>query len=242
MWLKLAEYPLIAVLSFAFFTIIFHTVANAQTSPQPQTQKPISIAEDKRLLLSPTPTIYFLPTTPPKIAQPSPTNKVTTTDPSITPSKEEKAKQSVTPVPTSKLTIAPTVAVPTPTTVPTTQQAVSGGLSADKLFSLVNAHRQAKGLQPLQRDDRTCQLASARASEIAGEMAAGNLHSGMYSRNLPYWNTENASALPSEEAALNWWLNDGIHRQAIESSSHTTSCVACSGIYCAQEFTSYQSK
>jgi len=242
MWRKLAEYPLIAVLSFAFFTVIFHTVANAQTSPQAQTQKPISIAEDKRLLLSPTPTIYFLPTTPPEIAQSAPTKKADTTDPTVAPSKEEKAKQSLTPSPTIKLTATPTVAAPTPTSVPATQQSVSGGLSAEKLFSMVNAHRQSKGLQPLQRDDKTCQLAAARASEIAGEMAAGNLHSGMYSRNLPYWNTENASALPSEEAALQWWLNDGIHRQAIESSSHTTSCVACSGIYCAQEFTSYQPK
>lgn len=244
MWRKLAEYPLIAILSFGFFTVIFHTVANAQVISQPETQRALSIAEDKQILLSPTPTVYVLPTVPPANTQPEPTKKLSEKD---SPQPTTKDTQKMKQIPTSSPTVTPTttqiaVASPTPTSVPVTQKAVSGGLSADKLFSMVNAHRQAKGLQALQKDEKTCSLAEARASEIANEMAAGNLHSGMYSRNLPYWNTENASALPSEEAALAWWLNDGIHRQAIESSSHTTSCVACSGIYCVQEFTSYQPK
>jgi len=106
---------------------------------------------------------------------------------------------------------------------------------------MVNAYRQTKGLPAFQKDDRVCSLANARASEIAGEMAAGTLHSGMYARNLPYWNTENAIAYSSEEADMNWWLGDSIHRQAIESSK-TYSCTACSGNYCVQEFTSFQPK
>jgi uncharacterized protein YkwD len=106
---------------------------------------------------------------------------------------------------------------------------------------MVNTHRQAKGLPVFQKDERSCQLAASRAPEIKGELAAGTLHSGLQARNLPYWNTENAIALPTEEAAFNWWLNDPIHRQAIEGG-HTYSCVACSGSSCVEEFTSYQPK
>lgn len=163
----------------------------------------------------PTPTLYLQPT------------KVQTTSTAPTP--------TTTPHPTQQLT--------TPTTLPATATPqTAGGVSSDKLFSMVNSYRQSKGISTLKQDDRTCRLATVRATEIAGEMTAGTLHSGMYARNLPYWNTENAIALPSEEAAFNWWINEPVHRQAIENSNYTISCVACSGNYCVQEFTSYQPK
>ena len=176
----------------------------------------------------PTPTIYLQST--------KSKSQNTTTNPTPTVSVQPTQKNTTTAMPT----VSPTPVKSTPTQ--STPQVTTGGVSSDKLFSMVNSYRQSKGLAALQQDDRTCSLANARATEIAGEMSQGTLHSGMYGRNLPYWNTENAIALPSEEAALNWWINEPIHRQAIESPSHTTSCVACSGNYCVQEFTSYQPK
>lgn len=253
-WKHLATYSLLSLSSFGFFTGVFHAVAHAQISQNNQPILPpvspivTTNAEQAKPQLKPqaqnktvpTPTVYIAPV-------------------------KEEEKESVTPTPkqdeatkettkdTAKIT-APTVpptAIPSPTKAPVAkavaasvapQTNVSGGLNPEKLFGMVNAHRQSKGLAPLQKDDRVCSLAAARATEIAGEMAAGTLHSGMYARNLPYWNTENAAAYGSEEADLSWWLNDGIHRQAIESPTHTYSCVACSGNYCVQEFTSFQAK
>jgi len=230
---KFLTYTCITIGSFCFFTVVFNTVAYAQ-SPQI-----IS-------LVQPTPTLTLLPNKKPLIQTAS--EKRTMITPSPT---ETQTKQTPTPTPTKKQTeptLTPTTAptaTQTPTPTPQTtlpQTTIPGGINAEKLFSMVNTHRASLGLPALQQDEKTCNLAATRAPEIAAEMATGTLHSGMYARNLPYWNTENASAYGTEEEALQWWLTDSIHRQAIESSIHTTSCVACSGNYCVQEFTSYQQK
>jgi uncharacterized protein YkwD len=116
-----------------------------------------------------------------------------------------------------------------------------GGLNADKLFSLVNSYRQSINLPAFQKDERSCSLASSRAPEINNEIATGTMHQGLKDRNLPYWNTENIISMNSEEAALQWWLGDYIHKKAIEGN-FTYSCVACSGNACAEEFTNFQAK
>ena len=106
---------------------------------------------------------------------------------------------------------------------------------------MANTYRAERGLPPFQKDERSCQLAAERAPEVAGEVASGALHSGLHARNLPYWNTENIISMRTEEEAFTWWINDYIHRKAIEGNFQF-SCVACSGNNCAQEFTNYQPK
>ena len=140
---------------------------------------------------------------------------------------------------TATATVAPT-ATPQPT-VATQLQLSNGGLNADKLFSMANNYRQSKGLSQLQKDDRACQVAASRAPEIAAEIAGGHMHSGIRDRNLPYWNSEIIITMRTEEEAFNWWINDTIHREAIEGN-YTYSCVACSGNACVQEFTNFQPK
>jgi uncharacterized protein YkwD len=250
-WKHLATYSLLSLSSFGFFTGVFHAVAHAQMAQNNQPiLPPISPitttggelpTQQAQLYTSnktvPTPTVYVAPITSPKDDQ------VTITPTSTPETKTKDANKTV--APTAIPTAIPALTnVPIQKTVATSvaPQTNAGGIDPEKLFSMVNAHRQAMGLAALQKDDRVCSLATARTSEIAGEMAAGTLHSGMYARNLPYWNTENAAAYGSEEADLNWWLNDDIHRRAIESATHTYSCVACSGNYCVQEFTSFQAK
>lgn len=152
---------------------------------------------------------------------------------------------SPTPTATPRPTLAPTK-TPTPTPVTTAQPPTNaplsnGGLNADVLFDMSNAYRASQGLPPFQKDARACELAVARAPEINAEVANGNMHAGMYGRNLPYWNTENIIAMAGEQAAFNWWINDGIHHAAIVGN-YTYSCVACSGNSCAQEFTNFQPK
>lgn len=154
-----------------------------------------------------------------------------------------------TPVPSSKPipTVRPTKAPkPTTTATPTSKPtsaplASSGGLSADKLFDMANSYRATKGLPAFQKESRTCELAASRAPEINAEIAGGHMHSGLRARNLPYWNTENIISMNSEEGAFNWWINDQIHKEAIESDK-IYSCVACAGNACAQEFTSFTPK
>lgn len=116
-----------------------------------------------------------------------------------------------------------------------------GGLNADKIFELTNNHRVRLNLPPFQKDERICKLAEERALEVGSEIAGGVMHQGLKNRNLPYWNNENIISIDSEEAAFNWWINDYIHKVAIEGN-YTFSCVACSGQSCAQEFTNFQPK
>lgn len=154
---------------------------------------------------------------------------------------------SLTPTPTETTpTPTPTV-LPTSTPTPTMKAAIitspsnPGGLNADVLFSMVNSYRASKGLPAFQKDDKTCSLAASRAPEVGEEIANGHMHSGLRDRNLPYWNTENIISMRNETEAFTWWINDQIHKEAIESNN-TYSCVACSGNSCAEEFTSYQPK
>lgn len=245
---------MLSIASFIFFSAAFHTVAHAQTFVEGEADAP----EPTTVTINPT--VFQQINTPETMQQEHPQTITPTKQPphsskqeiatvplspTIPPTKQPTQTQTIqaTITPTALPTITPT-SQPSPTPSQSTPMIPNnaGGLDANKLFAMVNAHRQSIGLAALQQDEKTCSLASARASEIAGELAAGTLHSGMYGRNLPYWNTENAIALGPEEAALNWWLNEPIHRQAIESPAHTVSCTACAGNYCVQEFTSYQPK
>ena len=67
------------------------------------------------------------------------------------------------------------------------------------------------------------------------------MHAGLKALNLPYWNSENIISMRSNQEAFNWWMNDTIHREAIEGP-YKYSCMACSGDSCAEEFTDFQSK
>lgn len=159
-------------------------------------------------------------------------------------SKIVKTTSTLTPSPTPTSTPTPSLTptnTPRPTIVSSPAPAVQGGLSADRLFDMANNHRKSIGLNELQKDERACAVAQSRAPEIAGEIAGGTMHAGIRARNLPYWNSENIITMGSEEGAFNWWINDQIHKEAIEGN-YTYSCVACSGYACVQEFTNFQSK
>lgn len=155
---------------------------------------------------------------------------------------DEKSTPTLSPDPTRTPTPLPT-AIPTPSPQATivTSPSNPGGLNADILFQMVNTYRANKGLPAFQKDEKTCSLASSRAPEISEEIANNRMHSGLRDRNLPYWNTENIISMRNETEAFNWWINDQIHKDAIESNN-TFSCTACFGNSCAQEFTNYQPK
>lgn len=180
---------------------------------------------------------------------PSPETVQTTITPSPTPTVRPRGifimdtaiATRVTPTPTPTATPQANQQVLAANTASASVPSNPGGLNADKLFGMVNAYRQSINLPAFQKDERSCSLAASRAPEINNEIATGTMHQGLKNRNLPYWNTENIISMNSEEAALNWWLNDYIHKKAIEGN-FTYSCVACSGNACAEEFTNFQPK
>lgn len=241
MWRKYARYALLSTYAFGFFTLGFHTLAYAQSN----TTAPIAEVKEKpKVLAAQVTSVAVKPTTLP-VVDPTPTIFVANlveakTIPSVTPTTAPAATPTKTPQPTTKPSENPTE---TPNTPPPAPQSLAnpGGLDAEKLFSMSNEFRAARGLPPFQKDERTCSLAASRAPEVAGEVASGALHAGLASRGLPYWNTENIISMSSEEAAFTWWVNDPIHHDAIVGN-FTYSCVACSGNNCAQEFTNYQAK
>lgn len=189
------------------------------------------------------PTITTATTLPVLPAQQPPATFKNDDDPTISPtptSKAEPTKAAATLA--AHVTTVPSTPPATPTTAASVApQSNAGGLDPEKLFTMSNAFRQARGLPPFQKDERACSLAASRAPEIAGEVASGNMHAGLRARNLPYWNSENIISMRTEEAAFNWWVNDKIHHDAIVGN-YTYSCVACSGNSCAQEFTNFQPK
>jgi uncharacterized protein YkwD len=113
---------------------------------------------------------------------------------------------------------------------------------AEKLFSLVNEHRSKLGLPALEKEERVCQMVASRAPQVYDEVfKEGPMHKGFKALNLPYWATENIAAYDTIEKNFDFWLRDDIHRKAIESAAKY-SCVACSGTYCSQIFTSFVPK
>lgn len=114
----------------------------------------------------------------------------------------------------------------------------SSTLSADLLFNLVNDFRIKNNLPAFEKSPPLCELAASRATELPQEiLVTGRLHSGFYSRNLPYFATENVIYAKSEQQALNWWLNSTIHRNTI-IGNYKYSCSACQNQMCSQIFSS----
>jgi uncharacterized protein YkwD len=162
--------------------------------------------------------------------QPSASSKQVTTDskkndislqPSIVSKKQdEEKKESVTP-----LTIV---------------AKLSDG--AEKLFAMVNDHRSKIGLPAFEKDSKVCEMVASRAPQVYDEVfKEGPMHKGFKALNLSYWATENIAAYDTIEKNFDFWLRDDIHRKAIESAAKY-SCVACSGTYCSQIFTSFTPK
>lgn len=155
-----------------------------------------------------------------------------------------------TPIPKANLILASTQGAPieehpspTPsyTYVPSLPASSNATLDAELIFQKINSIRQQNGLPAFQQDSRLCALATSRAPEIPNEIVTGTMHQGMYARNLPYWNTENIIDINTVDAAVNWWMNDYIHRVSI-LGNYAYSCVACSGTACAEEFSNFEPK
>lgn len=117
-----------------------------------------------------------------------------------------------------------------------------GGLHAEVIFAMVNAHRVQMGLVPFQNDATIAQIAQSRTPELQGEMyGGGTMHAGFYNRHLPYWATENIISQQTEADAVNWWLHSPVHRSALEGN-YTNASVACAGKNCSMIFTSFTPK
>ncbi|MCA9370246.1 MAG: hypothetical protein H6774_02980 [Pseudomonadales bacterium] len=192
----------------------FETIQTTQHSPEKQTIIAQVLPSTLRdLRPSPTPS----PTLKPSIPTPTP------------------EQQEESPSPTSSTNPSP---LPTPPLAAPT----SGGLDAEVLFAMTNAHRASIGKPAYQKDDKLCALARERAPELQEEIyGAKYIHQGFVERNLPYWITENAISQQTEQAAFNWWMNSSLHRRGLESSM-TYACPACSGKNCLMLFTSWQPK
>jgi|GEM_PF-4045529 len=115
-------------------------------------------------------------------------------------------------------------------------------LDADRIFTMINNYRADLGLSPYVKEEKLCSLARERGPELYDEIFVnGNIHGGLYDRDLPWWITENMKYGGSEESVFHWWLSSPIHRKAIEGD-FTLSCGECFGNSCVQLFTSYTPK
>lgn len=123
-------------------------------------------------------------------------------------------------------------------TIESQTEAIQFTLDSDKIFELINQYRTSLGLTPFEREESVCQLAQVRSTELAGELANGTIHSGLYNRNLPYWIWENAKVGSNEEETVNWWLASPLHHQSIVGD-YKYSCVKCTGNNCSELFTSF---
>lgn len=155
----------------------------------------------------------------------------------------ESSTLSQTQIEPKKMPQAPPLPTPKPVQVFQYIASVANDafVDADKIQNLLNEYRTNIGLPTFLEDGNVCSLAKIRSTELAGELAAGILHSGLYNRNLPYWIWENAKVGSDEQGTVSWWLNSPIHKSSIVGN-YKYSCGACTGSYCSQLFTNYEPK
>lgn len=128
---KLTGYSVISILSFCVFTVIFHAVASAQTTSTPFFGQPTPA-------ISPTPTIYVMPTAAPQqfIAYVSltPTPTSSPDEQKSSDKKTEDKQPSPTPNPTDTPTPTP-LPTDTPSPTPIPQPTISVVTDLESLFS-----------------------------------------------------------------------------------------------------------
>jgi uncharacterized protein YkwD len=117
-----------------------------------------------------------------------------------------------------------------------------GSLDADLIFELVNQLRSKAGLTIFEKDPQACELAQSRAPQLFNEIVvSGNMHAGLYNRDLPYFVTENIIYMQTEQQAIDWWLSSRVHRSQLYGD-FKYSCVACLDHSCTQIFTNHTPK
>lgn len=161
---------------------------------------------------------------------------LTATEQILLPTKEQPSKTVKTSGNASSATVLPSVSPVQTLNTPTAT------LSADILFSLVNAHRKEINLPAFEQNTDVCSVAASRRDEMVREIFVTHaLHAGFYAKNLPYFATENLIWQRTETGALNWWLASPIHRTAIEGH-YKYACGVCNGEVCNMIFTNYDKK
>ena len=149
---------------------------------------------------------------------------------------EAKTEPAQISLATTNIVLSPTI----------TQQQAQGEsdsteLNSERIFELVNQYRTSQDLAPFERDDKVCELAQVRSTELRAELNNGTIHSGLYGRGLPYWIFENAKVGSNEEGTVAWWISSPLHHQSIVGD-YKFSCVRCTGDHCSQLFTSFSPK
>ncbi len=194
--------------------------ATPSATPKPKVVTPTRLPVSPRRTTAPTRSPKSSPSVKPLVQKSSP-------------AKSAQPTPAVSASPSARIAGAATTTSPV---------AKVSSLNAEKIFTMVNSHRANIGKAAFIKEDSLCRIAENRAPQIKDELYGGKkMHSGFYGLNLPYWATENIAAYSTEEQTVKWWLSDYIHKKAIESDNKY-SCVACSGRYCSQVFTSFIKK
>lgn len=123
---------------------------------------------------------------------------------------------------------------------PTQAESKIALINQDELSSIVNKWRYENGLQPFSKNEKLCELASQRSSEIitnwshdgfraeSSKIAPISTTPTNFGENLSqgYW-------IPQE--ALNAWINSPEHLKNLKNPTYTQMCIVCTNNYCAQE-------
>lgn len=113
-------------------------------------------------------------------------------------------------------------------------------LNENKLWSLIQDWRTKSNLKPYIKDQRLCDIAKERATELY-KLGYLDNHEGFLSRysSYPFVLSENASAFhPNEISALNGWINSPTHLKNLQKL-YLYSCLKCKDTFCVQIFSSF---
>lgn len=112
-------------------------------------------------------------------------------------------------------------------------------LSSAKLWEIVNDWRASKGLKAYTEDRSLCEIASIRVHEVQTEWDHDIKGRFFKSTSFNYIGENLAKGHYPESAVLSGWLSSKSHRENLERTLFTHSCIMTDDLYAVQIFGSY---
>lgn len=120
--------------------------------------------------------------------------------------------------------------------------------SQQVLWTHIQDYKTSAGLQPYTQDQKLCEYAQMRLKELPQQFSHDGFResirafravnnyatAGENLARFSYANTE-----PNELDQLNSWLKSPTHRENLDNTSYTRSCLRCDQNYCVHIFAGY---
>jgi len=114
--------------------------------------------------------------------------------------------------------------------------------SEEKLFDLVQIWRKENNLSTYKKSEVLCGFAESRLGEVLVDFSHDQFYSSYRNNDWYGYNGLGENLVKgyiNEKISLDKWLKSPAHRETLDNTFFTESCIRCSGSTCVQIFAGY---